>query len=90
MCIEDLTELREWMETVPLELENLTEEVNRAVNDYDLIEEFYYPLSQDDFNVRWDAVFWPGKLQKQLEATYESLVEIEEDLKKIQLKDFFT
>ena len=87
MCIEDLTELREWMETVPLELENLTEEVNRAVNDYDLIEEFYYPLSQDDFNVRWDAVFWPGKLQKQLEATYESLVEIEEDLKKIQLKD---
>ena len=33
VCIEDLTELREWMETVPLELENLTEEVNRAVND---------------------------------------------------------
>ena len=44
VCIEDLTELREWMETVPIELENLTEEVEHAVNDYELVEEFYYPL----------------------------------------------
>jgi dynein heavy chain len=87
VCIEDLTELREWMETVPIELENLTEEVEHAVNDYELVEEFYYPLSQDDFNVRWDAIFWPGKLTKQLEQAHENLIEIEEELKKIQLKD---
>ena len=46
VCIEDLTELREWMETVPIELENLTEEVEHAVNDYELVEEFYYPLRE--------------------------------------------
>ena len=46
-----------------------------------------FKLSQDDFNVRWDAVFWPGKLKKQLSSTYENLIDIEEDLKKIQLKD---
>ena len=45
----------------------------------------YY--SQDDFNVRWDAIFWPGKLTKQLEQAHENLIEIEEELKKIQLKD---
>ena len=43
--------------------------------------------SQDDFNVRWDAIFWPGKLTKQLEQAHENLIEIEEELKKIQLKD---
>ena len=32
--------------TVPIELENLTEEVEHAVNDYELVEEFYYPLRQ--------------------------------------------
>ena len=41
-----MTELREWMETVPIELENLTEEVEHAVNDYELVEEFYYPLRE--------------------------------------------
>ena len=34
------------METVPIELERINEEVQDAINDYDLIEEFYYPLSQ--------------------------------------------
>ena len=46
LTIEDLTEQREWMETVPIELERINEEVQDAINDYDLIEEFYYPLSQ--------------------------------------------
>ena len=41
-----MTELRELMETVPIELENLTEEVEHAVNDYELVEEFYYPLKE--------------------------------------------
>ena len=75
------------MESVPVELERITEEVQDAINDYDLIEEFYYPLSQEDFNVRWEAVFWPGKLEKQLDSTADMLNEIEEDLKKIQNKD---
>ncbi|CAG5113648.1 Oidioi.mRNA.OKI2018_I69.chr2.g7738.t1.cds [Oikopleura dioica] len=87
MTIEDLADMREYMETVPAQLEELTLEVQDAVNDYDLIEEFYYPLSQDDFNVRWEAVFFPGKLEKLLEATYGTLDVIEQDLKKIQMKD---
>ena len=87
LTIEDLTDQREWMESVPYELERITEEVQDAINDYDLIEEFYYPLSQDDFNVRWEAVFWPGKLEKQLESTADTLNEIEDQLKKNQMKD---
>ena len=87
LTIEDLTEQREWMESVPVELERITLEVQDAINDYDLIEEFYYPLSQDDFNVRWEAVFWPGKLEKELETTAETLNEIENQLKKNQMKD---
>lgn len=52
-CIEELAEQREYMKTIPDLLKKNQELIDKAVIDYELIEEFYYSLSQDDFNVKW-------------------------------------
>ena len=42
--------MREWMKTVPDTLADKQELIDNAIKDYELIEEFYYSLSADDFN----------------------------------------
>lgn len=47
--IEDLSEMREWMKTVPEQLIHHIDVIDHATVDYELIEEFNYNLTQDDF-----------------------------------------
>lgn len=51
--IEELTEMREWMKGVPEQLLQHQERIDRAMGDYELIEEFYCNLSQDDFVAKY-------------------------------------
>ncbi len=51
-CIEDLAEQKQWMESIPEKLKEHTELIDKAMTDYELIEEFYYNLSMDDFNLK--------------------------------------
>ena len=51
--IEELTEQREYMKTLPLVLQEKQELINKAMLDYELIEEFYYSISVDDFNAKY-------------------------------------
>ena len=40
------------MESIPEKLKEHTELIDKAMTDYELIEEFYYNLSMDDFNLK--------------------------------------
>ena len=40
------------MESIPEKLKEQTELIDKAMTDYELIEEFYYNLSMDDFNLK--------------------------------------
>jgi len=51
-AIEDLTEQREYIKTVPELVNGFQAEIDQAMADYDLIDEYFYPLSDDDFNNR--------------------------------------
>ena len=51
--IEDLTEQREYMKTLPLIMQEKHELINKAMLDYELIEEFYYSISVEDFNAKY-------------------------------------
>lgn len=44
--------MREWMKTIPEKLAEHQEHIDKAMADYDLIEEFFYNLSTDDFNAK--------------------------------------
>jgi len=53
--------MREWMKGVPEQLLQHQERIDRAMGDYELIEEFYCNLSQDDFVAKygWLSVWEP-------------------------------
>ncbi len=57
------------------------------MSDYELIEEFYYNLSTDDFSAKWTAIGWPHKIEFQMEQTYAQLEEDEERFRKLQTSD---
>ena len=42
------------MKTIPDLLKKNQELIDKAVVDYELIEEFYYSISQDDFNAKYE------------------------------------
>ena len=46
--------MREWMKGIPEKLKEHQEQIDKAMDDYELIEEFFYNLSQDDFNAKYD------------------------------------
>ncbi|XP_042561677.1 dynein axonemal heavy chain 1-like [Clupea harengus] len=85
--IEDLTEQREWMKLIPEQLKAHEEVLSKATSDYELIDEFFYNLSEDDFKAKWTAMAWPHKIEKQMEAVAVQHVEDEERFNKIQLVD---
>ena len=50
--IEELTEMREWMKDIPEQLSSHQEVIDAAMVDYELIEEFFYSLPQEDFDAK--------------------------------------
>eukprot|EP00118_Oscarella_pearsei_P012540 m.93002 g.93002 ORF g.93002 m.93002 type:complete len:4173 (+) comp36767_c0_seq9:102-12620(+) len=85
--MEDLVEQREFMKTIPDILKKFQEKADKANVDYDLIEEFYYNLSQEDFNARWTMIGWPRKLEGQMEMVHGMLDKDEERFRKNQFND---
>ena len=85
--IEDLAEQREWMKSIPDKLEDHQESIDKALADYDLIEEFYYNLSNDDFSAKWTTSSWPHKIQMQVNQVEAQLEEAEERFRKLQVGD---
>ncbi|KAL5013927.1 hypothetical protein ScPMuIL_008197 [Solemya velum] len=86
-CVEELSEMREWMKQIPDKLKEHQEVIDHAMDDYELIEEFYYNLSTDDFNAKWTTIGWPHKIERQMEQTYEQLDQDEERFRKLQSSD---
>ncbi|XP_044254832.1 dynein axonemal heavy chain 1-like isoform X2 [Tribolium madens] len=85
--IENVFEIREWMETIPMLVRTQEDLVRRYVIEYDVLEHFWYALPQEDFENKWEAVGWSYKLSKQVEQTEQYLKEEEEKFYKIQLND---
>jgi dynein heavy chain len=54
------------------------------------LEHFWYALPQEDFENKWEAIGWPYRISKQVEATEQYLKEEEERFYKIQLNDEYT
>ncbi|XP_077133083.1 dynein axonemal heavy chain 1 isoform X2 [Ranitomeya variabilis] len=85
--VEELTELREWMKGVPEEMRSLEEQIAKVLGDYEVIDDFFYSLSQDDFSAKWAVIAWPHKILTTMEAIREQHLEDEERFRKIQVMD---
>ncbi|XP_049940877.1 dynein axonemal heavy chain 1-like, partial [Schistocerca serialis cubense] len=87
--IEHLFEIKEWMETVPVTVKNLEEATRKIVIEYDIFDHFWYSLSQEDFESKWEAVGWPLRVYEQIDETNLFHEEEIERLHKIQIEDEF-
>ncbi|KAI4880923.1 hypothetical protein NFI96_025448, partial [Prochilodus magdalenae] len=85
--IEELAEQREWMKQIPDQLKAHEEVLAKAMSDYELIDEFFYNLSNEDFNAKWTAMAWPHKILTQMENMRIQHEDDEERFHKIQLVD---
>ncbi|TRY59872.1 hypothetical protein DNTS_035283 [Danionella cerebrum] len=86
-CIEELTEQREWMKQVPEQLKAHEDSLCKAMSDYELIDDFFYSLSNEQFKEKWSAMAWPHKILCQMETLQAQQVEDEERFLKIQIAD---
>uniref|UniRef100_A0ABD2WRH4 Dynein heavy chain 1, axonemal n=1 Tax=Trichogramma kaykai TaxID=54128 RepID=A0ABD2WRH4_9HYME len=86
--IEQLFEMREYMNAVPLAVANLTEQLQRLKIEYDVLEHFCYNLSDDDFNAFWSARRYPTRILRIIDETSKVLLELEKEVfYKVQLED---
>lgn len=87
--IEHIFEIRDWIETVPLSVKALDEQVRRYLIEYDVLDIFWYNLPQEDFDNKWESIGWPHKIQKTIETTEEYLKQEEEHFYKLQINEEF-
>ncbi|KAJ8259834.1 hypothetical protein GJAV_G00174010 [Gymnothorax javanicus] len=80
--IEELTEKRDWMKLIPELVKSQEEFISKVVTDYELLDDFFYHLSDADFAAKWTAIGWPHKLLTQIEAVK---VQHEEDQERFQV-----
>ncbi|XP_014666196.1 PREDICTED: dynein heavy chain 1, axonemal-like [Priapulus caudatus] len=85
--VEDLSEIRDWMITVPELLKELQEKIDHTVADYEVLDEFCYSLNNEDFDAKWAAVAWPYKISQQMELVVMQHEEDEERFRKVQQQD---
>ena len=76
--IEELTELREFMRTVPDIVRSQVARISEMLHNYEILERHRYELSNEDFRARWQAFSWPGKVDEMLRTT-EATVEADEN-----------
>ncbi|KAI9349443.1 dynein heavy chain and region D6 of dynein motor-domain-containing protein [Zopfochytrium polystomum] len=71
--IEELTELRDFMKTVPEVCRVQTLRVNEMLHNYDILERYRYEHSNEDVRARWQAYAWPMRIEEMVRATEASL-----------------
>jgi len=57
--IEHLFEEQEWIETIPLTVESLDEIVQKLNFEFDVLDHFWWNLSDEDFDAKWRAICFP-------------------------------
>uniref|UniRef100_A0A6I8PKH9 Dynein axonemal heavy chain 1 n=1 Tax=Ornithorhynchus anatinus TaxID=9258 RepID=A0A6I8PKH9_ORNAN len=85
--IEELSEIRDWMKGNPERLHFLEERIARVMADYDVLEEFFYNLSTEEFNEKWTASYWPSKIYTQIGLVQQQHLEDEKKFHRIQVMD---
>ena len=56
--------------------------IERSILGFNLLEEFYFTLSNDDFDTRWDVVAWPSRLVGEMEQADDTLNKDDEHFRK--------
>ncbi|KAK6626145.1 hypothetical protein RUM43_006450 [Polyplax serrata] len=81
--IENVFEIKEWLDSVPATVKGYDEVIRRVITEYELLDSFTYSLENEDFENKYALIGWPYKLILQIEATHEMLAEETEKFYKL-------
>ncbi|KAI9175897.1 hypothetical protein H9P43_006261 [Blastocladiella emersonii ATCC 22665] len=70
---EELGELREYVATVPEQVEAQRALIDDMMHDFAVLDKYRYELANDDFKAKWAAFGWPQQVDKLLKQAEESL-----------------
>ncbi|XP_039313454.1 dynein heavy chain 1, axonemal [Solenopsis invicta] len=85
--IEHLFEEQDWIEIVPLIVKNLDETVQRLRHEYNIFDHFWWNLSDEDFEAKWQAIGFPRQVQLYIDAAKNRFVSEYEKFHKLQVQD---
>ncbi|KAI8820875.1 dynein heavy chain and region D6 of dynein motor-domain-containing protein [Fimicolochytrium jonesii] len=71
--IEELTELREYMRTIPETVRMQHSRITEMLQYYDVLEKYRHELSNEDFRAKWQAYTWPMRVDEMIKQTETSL-----------------
>lgn len=60
--IEHLFEEQNWIETIPFTMKTLDEIVQKLKYEYDILDQFWWNLSNQDFEAKWQAIGFPRQV----------------------------
>lgn len=61
--IEHLFEEQDWMGTIPQMVKGLDKIVQKLKHEYDILDHFWWNLSDQDFEAKWQAIGFPRQIQ---------------------------
>ncbi|XP_038005283.1 dynein heavy chain 1, axonemal [Motacilla alba alba] len=85
--IEELVELRDWLKGVPEQLVVQEQLIEEVMEDYKVMEDFLYNLTEEDFTDKWTASYWPVKMSMDSESVRLQHIDDEERFRKTQISD---
>lgn len=72
------------METIPEQIPILEDKIRKIFFEYEILDYFYYNLTNEDMHAKWNAYAWPLKINKQILNTIDMFDE--ETLKFLQIQ----
>ena len=73
--VEELTEIKEMIERVPVDIEKMKVEIDNNMNTFSILDKFQYKFPTDELNKKWELFGFPKK-------TYEVITIKTEELEK--------
>lgn len=81
-CIEHLFEIRDFAATVPDIVDNIRGDIQVMWMEYDMLDTFFYNLSDHQFAMKWNAFAWPHQILVRLSTLKdEQKLDIDEFLR---------
>lgn len=74
--IEHLFEEQEWMETIQLTVKALDRTAQKLKHEFDILDHFWWNLSDQDFEAKWQAIGFPRQIQLYVKISYFFLYRI--------------
>lgn len=64
--IEGICETREFMDTIPIQVAELSENFQRLRMEYDVLDAFKWNIPDEDFKLKWHCVGYPLQIEQQV------------------------